>query len=47
MMNFGGYSGSMMGGAGTFGLMAFITWLVWILVGVFLAVFLWQKISKK
>jgi hypothetical protein len=42
MMGFG-YGGGM----GLFGTLGFITWIVWLLVGIFLAIFLWQKISKK
>ena len=43
-MNYG--YGHMFGG-GLFASLAFITWFVWILVGIFLAILLWQKINKK
>jgi hypothetical protein len=44
MWNYGGYDHMMGFGAGFFG---FITWLVFMTVGVLLAIFLWQKINKK
>ena len=46
MYNLGNY-GYMGGGMGLFGTLAFITWLVWLTVGIFLAILLWQKINKK
>ena len=45
-MNFGYGYGPMLGGGGI-GTFALITWLIWIIVGIFLAIFLWQKITKK
>lgn len=36
----------MMGWGGGFGWLFGITWIVWLVVGVLLAVWLWQKISK-
>jgi len=47
MMNFGSGYGPMFGGGGGFGAIALVTWLVWIVVGIFLAILLWQKINKK
>ena len=46
MMN---YYGSTMGGGGL-GLAAILfwaTWIVYLVVGIFLAIYLWQKITKK
>lgn len=37
--------GGMMGG-GAWGTLAFLTWIVWLAVGVLLIIWLWQKISK-
>ena len=45
MWNYGGYDHMMMG-AGA-GFLCFITWMVYLVVGVLLVVFLWQKINKK
>lgn len=39
--------GHMFGWSGLFGSLGFLTWLVWLLVGVFLAIYLWKKISKE
>jgi hypothetical protein len=33
--------------SGGFGLLCLITWLVWTVVGILLAIWLWQKISHK
>lgn len=38
----GGY-----GMAGGFGYLAGLTWIVWTLVGIFAAIWLWQQINKK
>ena len=46
MMGYG-YEGMMGVGSGFFGTLGFLTWLVWLIVGIFLAIWLWQKISKK
>ncbi|MBI4085457.1 MAG: hypothetical protein HY432_03070 [Candidatus Liptonbacteria bacterium] len=47
MMNYGyGYE-PMMGSGGWFGTLALLTWIVWLAVGILLAVWLWQNISKK
>lgn len=41
-----GYSfGPMWGGGGVFGLLAALTWLVWLAVGVLLVVWLWKKVK--
>jgi len=40
-----GYGNALSGGG--FPLLMGLTWLVWLVVGVLLAVWLWQKISKK
>lgn len=40
--NFGGMMG--FGGPSALGL---LTWLVWLMVGILLCIFLWQKISHK
>lgn len=40
----GGYGYSMMGFGGGF---MILTWLVWFIVGILAAVWLWQQISKK
>ena len=47
-MDYGGY-GSMMGwgGMGWFGSLGFLTWLVYLAVGVLLIIWLWQKINHK
>jgi hypothetical protein len=38
----------MMGsGMGYFGLLGGLTWAVWLVVGILLAVWLWKKISKE
>lgn len=42
-----GYPVWAMMGAGPFGLMVFLTWLVALIAGVLLIMFLWQKISRK
>jgi len=34
-------------GMGFFGLMGGLTWVVWLVVGILLAVWLWKKISKE
>lgn len=34
-------------GMGLFGSLGFLTWIVWLVVGVLLAVWLWKKISKE
>ena len=51
MMGFGyGYSPMMYGGFGGFGIFAilgFLTWIVVLVVGILLAIYLWQKINKK
>ena len=44
MSNYFGQNMTWGGGAGLF---MVLTWLVWLVVGIFLAVYLWQKISKK
>jgi len=41
----GSFSQNMMWGGGA-GFFLTLTWLVWLVVGIFLAVYLWQKISK-
>lgn len=49
MGTWGGYDGGMMGGyggGGTFFLLAGLTWVVWLVVGVLLAVWLWKQIKK-
>lgn len=47
MMNFG--YGPMMGwnGGGWFGTLGFLTWIVWLAVGVLLVIWLWQKVNGK
>lgn len=48
MMNFGyGFGPMMYGGFGAFAILGFLTWLVFLIVGIFLAIYLWQKINKK
>ncbi|MBI2054894.1 MAG: hypothetical protein HYT39_02220 [Candidatus Sungbacteria bacterium] len=45
-----GYSsGQMMGWGGSsfFGTLGLFTWLVWLVAGILVCVWLWQKISKK
>ncbi|KKU16863.1 MAG: hypothetical protein UX26_C0014G0012 [Parcubacteria group bacterium GW2011_GWC1_45_9] len=39
--------GQNMMGWGGFGWLFTLTWIVWLIVGIFLAVWLWQKINKK
>ncbi len=39
--------GQMLGWGGGLGTLGFLTWLVWLAVGILLAVFLWKKISEK
>lgn len=40
--------GSGMGaGMGLFGTLGLLTWIVWLVVGVLLAMWLWKKISKE
>jgi hypothetical protein len=39
--------GQNMMGWGGFGWLFTLTWVVWLIVGIFLAVWLWQKINKK
>jgi hypothetical protein len=39
--------GSDMMGWGGFGWLFTLTWIVWLVVGIFLAIWLWQKINKK
>lgn len=36
-----------MGGGDFYSWFAFLTWLVWLAVGVLLCVFLWKKITKE
>ena len=45
MMDYG--VGGMFGAGGLISTFGFLSWFVWLLVGVLLAVFLWQKITKK
>lgn len=49
MMNYGW--GPMMGawggvGAGLWGLLALLTWLVWLAVGILLVIWLWKRIKQ-
>lgn len=37
----------MMGSMGFFSWIIFLTWLVWLAVGILVCVFLWKKISKE
>ena len=49
-MNFGyGYGAypMMSGGFGLFTVLGLLTWIILIVVGIFLAIYLWQKINKK
>ncbi|QQG42511.1 MAG: hypothetical protein HYW15_03330 [Candidatus Giovannonibacteria bacterium] len=46
MMGYGYGFGSMMGGGGLFGFFGVLTWLVWLAVGILLAVWLWKKINQ-
>jgi hypothetical protein len=46
MMNFG-YGPGFVGGFGGISIVALVTWLVWITVGILLAVYLWKLIDKK
>lgn len=40
--------GQMFGwGCGLFGTFGILTWAVWLIVGILLAVFLWKKVSKE
>lgn len=39
--------GQNMMGWGGFGWLFTLTWIVWLVVGIFLAIWLWQKINKK
>jgi uncharacterized membrane protein len=39
-----GYGGGY--GMGLFGSLGFLTWIVWFVVGILLAIYLWKKISK-
>ncbi len=47
MMNLGGYEQMMEWGGGWFGSIFFLAWIVWLVVGILLAVWLWQKITKE
>ncbi len=42
-----GFNSGMMSWGGGLGWLFVLTWIVWLVVGVFLAIFLWQKINKK
>ena len=48
MMDMHWGDGGMMGiGGGAFSFLAFLTWIVWLVVGILAAIWLWQKINKK
>jgi len=42
-----GLNGGMMNWGGGFGLLFTLSWIIWLVVGIFLAIYLWQKINKK
>ena len=47
MMNYYGYGDGSWGGMmGSWGWLMSLTWIVWLVVGILLVVWLWQKVRK-